>query len=76
MFPEQIVYQIEQMGLPKYSHIVFSGGEPMVQQTKLLIVMKMLKQNTIQCPVIDYRKSLIEQNIILKICLTMTMMIW
>ena len=44
MFPEQIVYQIEQMGLPKYSHIVFSGGEPMVQQTKLLIVMKILKQ--------------------------------
>jgi len=43
MYPEQIVYQIEQMGLPKGSHIVFSGGEPMLQQTKLLIVMKMLK---------------------------------
>ena len=43
MYPEQILFQIKQMNLPKGSHIVISGGEPMIQQTKLLIVMKMLK---------------------------------
>jgi len=43
MYPEQIVYQIKQMNLPKGSHIIFSGGEPTLQQTKLIIVMQMLK---------------------------------
>jgi len=43
MYPEQILFQLKQMELPKQAHIVISGGEPTVQQTKLLILMKMIK---------------------------------
>jgi 7-cyano-7-deazaguanosine (preQ0) biosynthesis protein QueE len=41
---EQVVGQILSLNMPKGSHIVFTGGEPMNQQSKLLNCMKQLKK--------------------------------
>jgi len=41
---EQVVGQIMSLNLPFGSHIVFTGGEPMSQQSKLFHVMKNLRQ--------------------------------